>query len=88
MTRSNWKGPYVGLKNRISNNKKNYTNNELKIINRNIEITPIFINQSFKVYNGKNYFEVIVTDEMIGHKFGEFVFTRAKFLFKKKKSKK
>jgi ribosomal protein S19 len=43
---------------------------------------------TFKVYNGKNYNEITIIDSMIGHKFGEFSFTRAKFIFKKKKGKK
>jgi small subunit ribosomal protein S19 len=49
---------------------------------------PNFVGKNFNVHNGKNLLEVNVTEEMIGHKFGEFVFTRAKFSFKKKKTKK
>jgi ribosomal protein S19 len=85
MSRSKWKGPYIhGLKQ--DNNLK--VKKPLTKIPRNIEIVPNFVGKNFYVHNGKNLLEVNVTEEMIGHKFGEFVFTRAKFSFKKKKTKK
>lgn len=85
MSRSKWKGPYVG--------SKNLQNKELKkqlsfILNRDVEITPKLIGLTVKIHTGKEYKEVTVTDEMIGYKFGEFVFTREKFSFKNKKNKK
>jgi ribosomal protein S19 len=43
------------------------------------------VKQIFQIYNGKSYVDVSITDDMISHKFGEFVFTREKFSFKKKK---
>lgn len=81
MTRSKWKGPYTALKNFKTNNIKTPLNS---ILPRNVEITPKLIGLTFKIHNGKEYQEIIVTDDMIGHKFGEFVFTRGKFSFKKK----
>jgi small subunit ribosomal protein S19 len=87
MSRSNWKGPYVNsehLKN-VELLKKKHT--VLKM-SRNSEIIPEFLGLTFKIHNGKSYTEVDVTEEMVGHKFGEFSPTRAKFSFKKKKSKK
>ena len=57
-------------------------------ISRNSEIIPKFLGSTFKVYNGKKYIDLIVTENMIGHKFGEFSFTRANFTFKKKIRKK
>lgn len=75
MSRSKWKGPYIN----IIKNKK---------VHRSCEITPSFLEQTFLVHDGKSFNEVIVTEDMIGHKFGEFSFTRNKFFFKKKKSKK
>lgn len=84
MKRSKWKGPYtVSKKIEISNKKKQV---ELKM-SRNVEITPQLVGLTFKIYNGKEYQEVLVTKDMITHKFGEFVFTRRKFSFKKKKNK-
>jgi small subunit ribosomal protein S19 len=87
MSRSNWKGPYVNseyLKN-VDLLKKKHTILEMS---RNSEITPKFLGLTFKVHNGKSYTEISITEEMVGHKFGEFSPTRAKFSFKKKKSKK
>lgn len=74
MNRSTWKSPYVKFL-----NKNNY-----KIASRSSQILPKFLGLTFKVYNGKAYKNITVTEEMIYHKFGEFVFTRAKFSFKKK----
>lgn len=78
MTRSKWKGPYCDIE-KLKNNK------QTNILYKNSEIVPKFIGKTFQVYNGKNYTEVSITDGMINHKFGEFVFTRGKFSFKKKK---
>jgi ribosomal protein S19 len=88
MSRSKWKGPYLNpdsLKTISSNNFKKQKNN---IVSRNSEIIPKFLGLTFYVHNGKNYSELTVSEDMVGHKFGEFVFTRAKFSFKKKKTKK
>lgn len=70
----------------IKNLEKNQRNPI--IAKRNSEIIPGFIDQIFMIHNGKTYVEVTVTEDHIGHKFGEFAFTRAKFAFKKKKSAK
>lgn len=40
-----------------------------------------------RVYNGKDYYPLLILPEMIGHKLGEFVFTRARYEYKKKKKK-
>lgn len=82
MKRSKWKGPIINSKNVIIE-KKNQ-----KILSRNVEIVPSFIGLSFFVYNGKNYDEIIITNNMVNHKIGEFSFTRKKFSFKKQKSNK
>lgn len=84
MNRSKWKGPYIAPKKLGTNTTKKQL--EL-IMPRNIEITPQLVGLTVKVYNGKEYQEVVVTKDMITHKFGEFVFTRGKFSFKKKKKK-
>ena len=86
MGRSKWKGPYTQTTCIEQSSIKQKTNKYKA--SRNSEIVPKFMGFTFNVYNGKNYSEVTVTNEMIGHKFGEFVFTRSKFYFKKKKSKK
>lgn len=86
MSRSKWKGPYINSQHlkEVNSIKKQH----VYLMSRNSEIIPKFLGLSFKIHNGKDYSEVTITDSMIGHKFGEFVFTRAKFSFKKKKSKK
>jgi small subunit ribosomal protein S19 len=84
MSRSKWKGPYIDIKQNIDDTK---LKKNMNIISRNSEILPIHLGLSFNIYNGKTYSEIIVTERMIGFKFGEFSFTRAKFIFKKKKKK-
>ena len=54
---------------------------------RRSTILPSCVNESFAIHNGKQYFQIKVTDEMIGHKFGEFVRTKKKALHVKKKGK-
>lgn len=82
MKRSKWKGVFTYPKN---------LNQELlpaSIISRSSSIIPNFINRTFLVHSGKDFKEIKVTKEMLGHKFGEFFRTRAEFVFKKKKKKK
>jgi small subunit ribosomal protein S19 len=76
MTRAKWKGPYVDFK------------KQTIIVSRNSKIIPKFVGKTVKVHNGKKYSNLIITQDMLNHKFGEFFLTRAKFSFKKKKSKK
>lgn len=87
MNRSNWKGPYVDPKYLKNINQLKKKHLSLKM-SRNSDIIPKFVGLTFKIHNGITYKKLIVTKEMIGHKFGEFSFTRGKFSFKKKKSKK
>ena len=86
MGRSKWKGPYINSKDleTLKESKKNYIKT---IISRNTIILPKFIEQTVKVHNGKKFVEILVTEEMIGHKFGEFSMTRKQFSFKKTKTK-
>ena len=80
MSRIVWKGPFIDEK-IYSNIKKNTV-----ICSRNLIITPNLIGLNFLVHNGKNLLRVKILEDMIGHKFGEFSFTRKKFSFKKKKT--
>ena len=73
MTRSKQKSPNINLYNK-----------KTQIIPRAFEIVPQFVGKTFKVHNGNLYVSVLVTELMIGHKFGEFSFTRKSFSFKKK----
>jgi small subunit ribosomal protein S19 len=83
MKRPKWKGLYVKPE-----DYKDQTETLIKKISRNSSIIPKFIDQTFKVHNGKVFKDVSVTKEMLGHKFGEFSKTRSTFEFKKKKQKK
>jgi small subunit ribosomal protein S19 len=83
MRRSKWKGNFVNILTLI---KKNYNNSF--IVTRNSKITPKFLNVFVYIYNGQNFIELKITENMIGHKFGEFSFTRKNFAYKKKIKKK
>jgi small subunit ribosomal protein S19 len=85
MSRAKWKGPYVEVL-----EEKDFQKHKQKafILSRSSEIVPAFLGLTFNIYNGKIYVELTVTDEMIGHKFGEFSFTRSKFMFRKKNKQK
>jgi small subunit ribosomal protein S19 len=82
MSRSIWKPIY---NENISELLKKNLN--LKFYNRSINITKDLINQTIKIYNGIRFFEVYVTDKMVGHKLGEYSPTRKIPLHKKKKIK-
>lgn len=86
MSRSKWKGPFVdnNLVNKIATNKNK---NTFLIKSRNSTIIPIFIGKCFKIYNGKIYHKITITEKMIGHKFGEFSPTRKPFSYKKTNKK-
>lgn len=56
-------------------------------IARSCTILPSFVGLKFLVHNGKDYLPVHVTEEMIGHKLGEFAFTRKRFTYRFTKAK-
>jgi len=83
MARSKWKGLYVDPT--LLNNVNNFDfKSEIQTTFRNSEILPNFVNKTFKIHTGNSYTTILVSEEMIGHKFGEFAFTRKRFIFKKK----
>lgn len=79
MKRSNWKGPFV---------KKLDSSKKLPLLSRNYEITSQIVGLTCNVHSGRAFVKLNITDEMIGHKVGEFIPTRERFVFKKKKKKK
>jgi small subunit ribosomal protein S19 len=87
MSRSKWKGPFINAT-ELNKIRSSQDSKKKMIISRNSEIVPSFVGFVFSVHNGKVYSEINVNENMIGHKFGEFSFTRTKFIFKKKKTKK
>jgi len=54
-----------------------------KIYKKNVYIGLNDLNKKFLVYNGKSFYKLIISKEMVGYRFGEFVFTRKFFKFKK-----
>lgn len=86
MTRSIWKGPHVdsSLLLKINKIKKIDSKKKLNTWSRRSVILPQFIGLSFNVYNGNKWISVTVTEEMIGHKLGEFAPTRKVVKHKKK----
>jgi small subunit ribosomal protein S19 len=77
MKRSKWKGPFV--------QKINVSNKKILELPRHLEVTLNMIGKTCNVYSGKEWVQLTLIEEMIGHKLGEFVSTREKFVFKKKK---
>ncbi len=78
MARSISKGPFVdGYLLKKAENARNSGRNEIiKIWSRRSTILPQFVGLIFGVYNGRKHIPVSVTEDMIGHKFGEFSPTR------------
>lgn len=79
MARSIKKGPFVDTylyKKAVEAKKDTKGNKVIKTWSRRSTIVPDFIGLTFAVHNGKKFIPVYVTDNMIGHKFGEFALTR------------
>ncbi len=78
MTRSVWKGPYVPkyLLKKAEASRQSGRNEVIRLWDRAATIMPQFLGLTFGVYNGQKFIPVLVTDNMIGHKFGEFAPTR------------
>ena len=78
MSRSVWKGPFVdGYLLKKAEKVRNAGRNEvIKTWSRRSTILPQFVGLTFGVYNGKKFIPVLVTENMIGHKMGEFAPTR------------
>lgn len=83
MPRSKWKGPYLDdslfrkVKKYVSQKKKNHFP-RISLYSRQSMIFPSFVGFQIKLYNGKQFVPFIISEEMIGHKLGEFVPTREK----------
>ena len=77
MSRSSKKGPYVDPKllTKIARLKSG-DRTVIKTWSRDSEISPEMVGFVFGVHNGKNFVEVLVTEDMIGHRLGEFALTR------------
>lgn len=78
MSRSLKKGPYVDQKLLIKIDKMNTgpKKRPIKTWSRASLITPEFVGHTFLVHNGKDFLNVYVVENMVGHKLGEFAPTR------------
>lgn len=79
MSRSLKKGPYVDLKLYMKVEKQNESGRKEPITTwaRACTIIPEFVGHTFMVHNGKMHMKVFVTEDMVGHKLGEFAPTRS-----------
>ncbi len=78
MSRSLKKGPYVDpkLALKVRKARESGSREPIKTWSRRSTVVPDFVNQTFLVHNGKIFLKVFVTEDMVGHKLGEFVPTR------------
>ena len=78
MARSVWKGPFVDgyLLKKVEAARSSPRHEVIKIWSRRSTILPQFVGVTFGVYNGQKHIPVLVTEEMVGHKLGEFAPTR------------
>ena len=78
VARSIWKGPFVDgyLLKKAEKARGSGSNAVIKIWSRRSTILPQFVGLTFGVHNGQKHIPVLVTEDMIGHKFGEFAPTR------------
>jgi small subunit ribosomal protein S19 len=76
MSRSLKKGPYVDERLLAKVDKQGMNKEPIKTWARDCTIVPAFIGATFLVHNGKTFVKVYVTEEMVGHKLGEFSPTR------------
>lgn len=78
MARSVWKGPFVDgyLLKKADKAHASGRNDLIKTWSRRSTILPQFVGLTFGVYNGKKFIPVNVSEDMVGHKFGEFAPTR------------
>ena len=74
MSRSVWKGPFVDgyLLKKAEKARESGRKDVIKIWSRRSTILPQFVGLTFGVYNGQKFIPVMVTEDMVGHKFGEF----------------
>jgi small subunit ribosomal protein S19 len=78
VTRAVWKGPFVDgyLLKKAEAVRASGRNQAIKTWSRRSTILPQFVGLTFQVHNGNKHVPVLVTEEMVGHKLGEFAPTR------------
>lgn len=78
MSRSTKKGPYVDekLAKKVEKMIRSGSKKPIKTWSRRSTIAPDFVGFTFSIYNGKRFISVYITENMVGHKLGEFSPTR------------
>ena len=78
MTRSLKKGPYVDeqLFRKVQLNKEGGNRAPIRTWSRACTVVPEFVGLNFEIHNGKTFHKLYVTEDMVGHKLGEFAPTR------------
>ena len=81
MARAVWKGPFVeeSLMKKVDKYKTDPKKIPIKTWSRKSTIIPDFVGVSFLIYNGKKFIPITVSEDMVGHKLGEFAPTRQFF---------
>lgn len=74
MSRSSKKGPFVDpkLQKKVQKLEEAGQKKPIKTWSRGSDISPEFVGHTFAVHNGKQFIPIFVTENMVGHKFGEF----------------
>lgn len=81
--RSRWKGPYI--KDNFFQEIRLSTKTSIKTTSRNSVVFPFLIHKTINIHNGKFFIPVFINELMLGHKLGEFVPSRLRHIYKKKK---
>ncbi len=78
MARSIWKGPFIDgyLLKKVEEAQGSGRKAAIRTWSRRSTIVPQFVGVTFAVYNGRKHVPVLVTEDMVGHKLGEFAPTR------------
>lgn len=81
MSRSVWKGPFVdpSLLKKVEKQKNETSRKPIKTWSRKSTIIPEFVGISFLIHNGKKFIQITISEDMVGHKLGEFSPTRQFF---------
>ena len=81
MARAVWKGPFVeeSLMRKAEKQKNDSSKKPIKTWSRKSTIIPDFVGVSFLIYNGKKFIPITISEDMVGHKLGEFAPTRTFF---------
>ena len=83
MPRSLKKGPYIDpkLEKKVKEMTKEKKKKVIKTWSRRSTVSPLFVGHTFAVHNGNKFIPVLVTENMVGHKLGEFAPTRTHTAF-------